>query len=232
MKSNQVEQRRKMLSDAFHTLNQPLTGLHCGLEIALQKSRSEAEYRQRISSGLENAGAILQLIKAIRQLVDAADPGERFGTVNVSMLMAQLKSELEVVAEAAQVRLEIHDAAEATLSADPGKLISALGTLAAAEIERRKPGAVVEIETAIRKKWLDLSLRAEGLRKPAPIGITEKLAEIRRNAAHCYLWTLDAKLKVIDDDRWTISLPFGIKHYTSLPAASSRTSGVSASRKS
>ncbi|HVZ19067.1 MAG TPA: hypothetical protein VG897_18260, partial [Terriglobales bacterium] len=80
MTPDHLEQRRRMLSDAFHTLNQPITGLHCGLEIALQKPRNEADYRQRISDGIQNAGAIVKYLKAIRQLVDAADPGERFGT--------------------------------------------------------------------------------------------------------------------------------------------------------
>jgi signal transduction histidine kinase len=195
-----------MISEAFHTLNQPLTGLHCGLEIALQKPRSEGEYRHRISAGLENAGAILQLVKAVRQLVDSADPGERLGTVNVPMLISQLRGELEVVAEAAQIKLEIHDGANVTLLADPGKLMTALGSLVSAEIESYEAGGVVNIATAVRTKWLDLGVRGAGSKKEASAGLMEKLAEIRRNAAYCYLWILGGEVQVIGEE-CRVSLP-------------------------
>jgi hypothetical protein len=71
-----TEQRRRFISEAFHSFHQPLTGLHCGLEIALQKPRTDEEYRGRIADALQNASAILKLNAALRQLVDATDPGE------------------------------------------------------------------------------------------------------------------------------------------------------------
>ncbi|MGZ4787924.1 MAG: hypothetical protein ACXVZX_05345 [Terriglobales bacterium] len=199
MKKDHVEARRKMISDAFHTLNQPLTGLHCGLEIALQKPRSEGEYRQRINDGLQNAGAILRLIKAVRQLVDAADPGERFGTVNVPMLMSQLKSELEVVAEPTGVSLDVQEDVEASMLADPGKLLFALGSLGAGEIESVEPGGAVSISTTVRTKLLHISISGAGNRKAAPSGLEHNLTQIRRDAAYSYVWTLGGEVEVTDD---------------------------------
>src|SRR3954465_7105400 len=105
--NSHVEERRKFLSEAFHTFHQPLTGLHCGLELALQKQRTIEEYRERISDALEHAGAILKLNKALRELVDAADPGERFGTVALAPLLAQLAEELALVADPASVNIEV-----------------------------------------------------------------------------------------------------------------------------
>lgn len=208
MKTDHLEERRKFISDAFHTLNQPLTGLHCGLEIALQRPRSEGEYRQRIGDGLENAGAILQLVRAVRQLVDAADPGERFGTVEVPVLLSQLKSELEVVAEATRVGVTIEESVDVKVSADPGKLLAALGGLVAGELGSYEAGGSVRIATVARKKWLELTLSSKGTKKAAPIPVeaSEKLAEIRRNAACCYVWTLGGDLETVRDG-WKIKLP-------------------------
>lgn len=191
MKVNHVEERRRFISDAFHSLNQPLTGLHCGLEIALQRPRTEGEYRQRISDGVDNAGQILALVKAVRQLVDAADPGERCGTVSLPLVLSQMNSELEVVAEATGVALHMNCVDQASVTADPGKLLSALGGLVAIEMERHEAGAVVSLELTIRKRKAILSVKSVGKRKTAePDEKSNKLADIRSNAAYSYLWTV------------------------------------------
>lgn len=201
MKEDHIEQRRRFISDAFHTLNQPLTGLHCGLEIALQKPRSEGEYRQRISDGIENAGAILTLVRAVRQLVDAADPGERLGTVSLSLLLTQMKSELEVVSETTHVDVKVECKDDVWVMADPGKLLASLGGLAASEMEAYEPGAMVKIAVKPGKKCVGISLIGKGTRKMMAAGggqsTAEKAADIRRNAAFSYLWTVGGDCEVM-----------------------------------
>jgi len=198
--SGYIEERRKMISDAFHTLNQPLTGLHCGLEIALQKPRAEGEYRKRIGEGIEHAGAILTLVRAVRQLVEACDPGERFGTVDLSLVFSQLKNELEVVAETSGVAIEMEYAGDAQVESDPGKLLATLGGLVASEMETYEAGAVVNVAVKPSKKNIVIELDGKGARIPLlseePQGPAEKLAEIRRNAAISYLWTLGGDFEV------------------------------------
>ena len=206
-----IEERRKMISDAFHSLNQPLTGLHCGLEIALQKPRTDEEYRNRIGTGLENAGAILQLIRAVRLLVDAADPGERFGTVDLALVLGQLKGELEVVAEALQVEVTIHCEQHSNLMADPLKLMAALGTLADEQIRSAGSGAQVEIETIIAGRNIAVTMRsAAGNRPETSDGLDHKLAEIRCNAACCYLWSIGGEVEFTGRGLF-ISLPQATK---------------------
>lgn len=204
MKNDHVEERRRFISEAFHTLNQPLTGLHCGLELALQKPRSEGEYRQRISTGVEYAGEILVLIKAVRQLVDAADPGERFGPVSLGMALAQVRSELEVVAEATGVRLEMDCNVAGQVKADPGKLATALGGLIAAEMESLERGSVLKLTAEASKKTARLHLDCAGNRK-GDAG-NAKIGEIRRHAAVSYLWTLGAEVE-LSANVLTINVP-------------------------
>jgi two-component system heavy metal sensor histidine kinase CusS len=192
MKLDHVEMRRKFISDAFHTLNQPLTGLHCGLEIALQKPRSEEDYRRRIGNGIENAGVILALVRAVRQLVDSTDPGECFGTLGLGVLLSQMKSELEVVAETTHVGVAVGDADGVQVAADPGKLLSALGGLAASEMEGYASGGMVEIVVRPNGKQVVIAVAGKGVRRSEaePQSPVEKLAEIRRHAAISYLWTI------------------------------------------
>ena len=204
MKNDHVEERRRFISDAFHTLNQPLTGLHCGLEIALQKPRSEGEYRKRISDGVEHAGKVLELIRALRQLVDAADPGERFGTVSLGIVLAQVKSELEVLAEATGVALNLQTESSAQVKADPGKLVAALGGLIASEMELVERGGELKVSLLPTKK--SIMLRISGATKRLQPDGESKIAEIRRSAAVSYLWTINCGV-ASSSDGLAIMLP-------------------------
>ena len=205
--SNHLEERRRMISEAFHTLNQPLTGLHCGLEIALQKPRTEGEYRTRIATGLEHAGVILQLVRAIRQLVEADDPGERFGTVDLVAVLAQLRGELDVVSEALQVPLTVNCEASRKVMADPGKLVAALGTFADERMRMTKPGAQVEINVNLTGDRVMLTMGNTASRvKTDDHQFDRKLSEIRCDAARCYIWTIGGEVES-SDGKLSITLP-------------------------
>ncbi len=199
-----VEERRKFISDAFHTLNQPLTGLHCGLEIAVQKPRTEGEYRKRIGDGIANAGEILKLVRAVRQLVEASDPGERFGTVNLAIVLSQLRNELEVVAEATKVGLVIECPESVQVKADPGKLMAALGGLIAEEMETAKTGVLVAV--SLKKKMVVLTVTTS---RRVSQDVDGKMEEIRRNAAVSYLWAIGAECER-GSDRLVVTIPLAV----------------------
>ena len=61
---------RSPLQHLLHALNQPLTGLHCSLELALAGQRTSEQYVRTLSEGLELAGRMTILVAAIRELVD------------------------------------------------------------------------------------------------------------------------------------------------------------------
>jgi len=185
-----------MISEAFHTLNQPLTGLHCGLEIALQKPRSDDEYRKRIGDGVDNAGVILQLVRAIRQLVEAGDPGERFGTVDLALVLSQLEGELGVVAEAVQVKVSVHHNGTCKVMADPLKLMAAIGTLADERIRSAGAGTSVEVDMEVVGGHATVKFGGDSVAS-AIDGRTldSKLADIRCNAAYCYLWSIGGQVE-------------------------------------
>ncbi len=213
MNGNHFDERRKFISDAFHSLNQPLTGLHCGLEIALQKPRSEGEYRKRIADGVENAGNILALVRAVRQLVDAADPGERFGTLSLPLVLSQVKSELELVSEATSVAVEVRCECTENIKADPAKLAACLGGLISAEMEGHERCAEVRVVATTSGKQVAILVERRGQRKSGNSEMTdnaEKLSQIRRSAGLSYIWTVGGEFDVTDTGL-NIRLPI-VKH--------------------
>src|SRR5579884_842161 len=93
------KERRASISEAFHSLNQPITSLHCILELALARPRSPEEYRQRIAEALENAGAVLRLARALREVVEDDDAGENAIPVQLHDLLKCVVNQIEALAE-------------------------------------------------------------------------------------------------------------------------------------
>lgn len=59
------QQLRQFTSDASHQLRTPLTAIHSVGEVALQKSRTSDEYREVISSMLEESSRLTQLVDSL-----------------------------------------------------------------------------------------------------------------------------------------------------------------------
>jgi hypothetical protein len=65
---------RSPLQHMLHALKQPLTGLHCSLELALVGQRTPEQYVRTLREGLELAGRMSILVAAIGELVE--NPGD------------------------------------------------------------------------------------------------------------------------------------------------------------
>lgn len=61
---------RSPLQHMLHALKQPLTGLHCSLELALVGQRTPEQYVRTLREGLELAGRMSMLVAAIGELVE------------------------------------------------------------------------------------------------------------------------------------------------------------------
>jgi hypothetical protein len=199
--TNQIVERRRAVSEAFHSFHQPLTSLHCGLELALSKPRNEGEYRKRIEDALVNAGQILRLNKALRELVDAPDPGERFGTVAFDPLIAQLREEIALVADAAGVSVEFAGDYHAQVAADPMKLIMMLGNLFSGQVSRTAIGGTVKITGEMSPGVVTLFVQSSHLRDvaPNPSDMDVKLREIRLDAARTYIEVIGGTFSMLEN---------------------------------
>ncbi len=206
--STQIVERRKAISEAFHSFHQPLTSLHCGLELALSKPRTEVEYRKRIEDALVNAGQILRLNKALRELVDATDPGERFGTVAFEPLIAQLSEEIGLVASAAGVTTEFRGDFSTHLAADPMKLLMMLGNVISNVVSRTVSGEVPKVSGKQSSGSLVLVITGSQLQdaEPDPSNMEFKLREIRCDAARAYMETIGGSCTVLEEG-FEIKLP-------------------------
>jgi hypothetical protein len=112
-------QARSMMSYLLHALNQPLTGLQCALELAMVAPRGAEEYVRTLPEMLSLAVRMRTLVEAIRELEDTESVGQEMPVVLcLRDLLSETARELEPVADAKSVRLQIHANEDLPLRAD------------------------------------------------------------------------------------------------------------------
>ncbi|HZP24308.1 MAG TPA: hypothetical protein VFB04_12720 [Terriglobales bacterium] len=95
------------ISEVFHSLSQPLTALHCGLDLALQCDRTFEELRASIQTALDNTERLRQRLLLIRALNDLVDSDAAADVIDLSALLRELYEDLLPLFEAAGRRLEV-----------------------------------------------------------------------------------------------------------------------------
>jgi signal transduction histidine kinase len=103
----EVASHRSFVSDVFHKLSQPLTALHCSLELSLARDETTEEYRASVEAALENAERLRQSLLLMRELSDADDPGNISLPVALHKLLLDLREDLLPVFESAGVDLDV-----------------------------------------------------------------------------------------------------------------------------
>jgi signal transduction histidine kinase len=93
--------QRAFVSDVFHSLSQPLTALHCSLELSLARDQTSQELRASVESALENAERLRQRLLLLRELSDADDHGDISAPVELHVLLRELREDLLPVCESA-----------------------------------------------------------------------------------------------------------------------------------
>ncbi len=103
-------EREQFVSDLFHALAQPLTGLRCLLEVALRKPAIPAqESRGALEQALEATERLYQSVLFIRQLAEA-DRTPPLKRVRLDEVLLELHGEILPVAESLEVEMTLLEA--------------------------------------------------------------------------------------------------------------------------
>ena len=119
-------ERRELISDLFHALNQPLTTLRCSLELALQQPRTAKQYRDGLSVALKHAEQIAWLATGIRELLEADDADDDRQVLALEVCLQEAVVDLLPVAETAGVRLSFRRGSPCRVFFEPRRLAKLL----------------------------------------------------------------------------------------------------------
>ena len=99
--------QRRFVSEVFHSLSQPLTALHCSLELSLAGDQTVEEFRASVGAAMQNAERLRHRLLLCRELSEADDPGDILLPVPLHRVLQQLREELLPLAESAGCELEL-----------------------------------------------------------------------------------------------------------------------------
>ena len=200
------EKRREYLSEAFHSLSQPLTAVQCGLELAVAVPRSQKEYERRIGEGLQSTGSLREMMSALRELVEAEDPGEDAREIELGELLSSLGDSLRKIALLYESELDVQSPEQMTVCASQEKL-SRLLLFLTEQVVGCQGTLRVKAERVDRK--VEIRIESNGKRvKEEAAGRSwgERVREIRMNAADNYTATLGGVLRA-SESGYEIELP-------------------------
>ncbi len=103
-----MERQRSFVSEVFHNLSQPLTALHCSLELSLFRDQTADELRAGIATALENAACLRQRLLLLRELNQASEPGDLSLPTDLNELLRDLREELLPLFESAGQQFDLH----------------------------------------------------------------------------------------------------------------------------
>jgi signal transduction histidine kinase len=113
--------QRQFVSDVYHTLAQPLTALHCSLELALRARPDVDRQRAALEDGLRLTGEVLAAAKFVRRLAEADDPGHPV-SVPLGWAIHAVVQELDPVAESMSARIDVPSGCAVRVWIDPQRL--------------------------------------------------------------------------------------------------------------
>jgi signal transduction histidine kinase len=117
--------KQQLVSELFHALSQPITALRCSLELALHMP-TVVPSKESLHLALTHAERIAQLAGSIRELVQADDPGDEKTAIVLEDYLREAISDMQPIAAAAQVGLELCGSLGSRVVAEPRRLKQAL----------------------------------------------------------------------------------------------------------
>ena len=107
MATAELAPRRDFAANVFHDLSQPLTALHCSLELALVRDQTIEEFRASVEAALHAAERLRQRLLLLRELSDAEDPGDTSTPLVLDQLLQQLREDMLPLFESAGRSFEL-----------------------------------------------------------------------------------------------------------------------------
>jgi signal transduction histidine kinase len=159
-----------LISEVFHSLSQPLTALHCELELALCRDQTAEEWRGSVETALEDAERLRQRLLLLRALNEASDAGDLSQPTEITSLFRQLHQDMLPLFASAGQQFELElECGTVQVRANPARLATALFAFVEYLFRHSAEGAVLTIRVqAVAGQPAEISIRAATCLPVAP----------------------------------------------------------------
>jgi signal transduction histidine kinase len=155
---------REVTDNVAHDLRSPLSRLRNRLEVTLLEPRSEPEYRDAISSGIEDAEALIKTFNAMLGIAQAEAGNHRtqWGRVDLNRLAADLTDLYRPVARQKDQRLELTTGRSAGITGSRELLAQAIGNLLDNAIKYTPAGGRIRVQVEPSAAATEVSVSDSG----------------------------------------------------------------------
>jgi heavy metal sensor kinase len=155
---------RRFAADAAHELRTPLTALKGGIEVSLRAARSAEEYRQVLTSSLEEVERLIRLAEDLLLLSrSAAGPESPRGRVELEPLLLELFEIGARLAQGTGVSVRLNDVTPATVRGDGLALHRAVLNLIENAVKYTPAGGKVELSLTTEDGHASLAVQDTGI---------------------------------------------------------------------
>jgi two-component system heavy metal sensor histidine kinase CusS len=143
------QQLAQFSADIAHELRTPVNNLRGEAEVALGAPRSPEDYREALSSCLEECGRLSRLIDSLLFLARAENPQVQIHKekLDVGTELTAIKEFYEAAATDAGVALRVKTAGSVLVDIDRTLFQRAIGNLVTNALAHTKPGGAITLET-------------------------------------------------------------------------------------
>ena len=155
---------QRFTADASHELRSPLTALRAVGEVALRDGNDPATLRETISSMLEEAQRLTDLVDALLTLarMDATKADTAREEVNIAALLDEVRDQFEVLANEKRQTIAVTSDDDITVRADRTLLHLALVNLVHNAIQHGPVDSKISITAVRSARKIDISVKDNG----------------------------------------------------------------------
>lgn len=158
----EVTPNHSFISEAFHHLSQPLTALHCSLELALGRETTLDELRASVQTALESAECLRQRLMLVRALAVADEAGDLSQPTDLAELFTSLRDDLLPLFETAGVRLELQiDGRAMLVRGNKPRLLQSTFCFLEHLLRYTRHGGAVAVHLCAREKEAEIVIGAD-----------------------------------------------------------------------
>jgi len=203
-----------LVSEVFHNLSQPLTALHCELELALLRDHTVEELRGSVQSALEDAERLRQRLLLVRALSDASDPGDLSQPTDLCELFRQLHEDMLPLFRSAGQKFELElECGVVLVRANQARLTRALFAFLEYLFRHSAEGAVLTIRVQVLAGQAEIRISASTCLPVAPSadGTVAMPYSCEIEMARRSLHAVDGEFTLVsagdDESVWRATLP-------------------------
>ena len=167
--SSKATSEAAFISEIFHSLSQPLTAIHCTLELALDRDKTFEQLRKSVESALESTERLRQRLLLLRALNDASLPCQTSKAIDFGALISELADEAAPLFESTgrTLHLEVQPVPLHVL-ADKAQLLRGLFVFLEYLLHYLPESGMVSLELCAKRHAAELRIEATSCLPVAP----------------------------------------------------------------